>query len=50
MASPFILGYADAGMLRYWHFVLGALVALLAAMELWRDWRLSEKEIAQHGQ
>jgi hypothetical protein len=24
IASPFILGYADAGMLRYWHFVLGA--------------------------
>ena len=23
MASPFIFGYAEAGALRYWHFVLG---------------------------
>jgi hypothetical protein len=29
--------------------VLGALVVLLAALELWQDWRLSDKDLAQHG-
>jgi hypothetical protein len=50
MASPFVFGYAEAGVLRYWHFVLGAIVALIAVLELWQDWKLSEKELAQHGQ
>ena len=50
IASPFTFGYAEAGVLRYWHFVLGAIVALLAALELWQDWKLSGKELAQHGQ
>ena len=50
IASPFIFGYAETGPLRYWHFVLGAIIALLATWELWQDWRLSDKELAQHGQ
>ena len=50
IASPFTFGYADAGALRYWHFVLGGLVALLALLELWQDWKLNDKELAQHGQ
>ena len=50
IASPFTFGYADAGALRYWHFVLGGVVALLALLELWQDWKLSDKELAQHGQ
>lgn len=37
IASPFVFNYADSGMLRYWHFVLGALVAIFAAMEFWQD-------------
>ena len=37
IAAPFLLGYADAGMLRFWHFALGALVAIFAAMEFWQD-------------
>ena len=37
IVAPFVYGYADAGMLRYWHFVLGALVAVFAAMEFWQD-------------
>jgi hypothetical protein len=37
IASPFVFGYADAGMLRFWHFVLGALVAAFAAWEFWQD-------------
>jgi SPW repeat len=50
IASPFVFGYAEAGALRYWHFGLGTAVALLAVLELWQDWRLSEKELAHHGQ
>ena len=49
-ASPFLLGYADAGGLRFWHFILGAGVVLLAALELWQDWNLTDRELAQHGQ
>lgn len=50
IASPFSFGYADDGMLRYWHFTLGAVVVLLALAEIWQDWRLSAKQLAQHGQ
>jgi hypothetical protein len=46
MASPYVFGYAGAGELRYWHFVLGALVALLAGLELWQDWRLKGDQVA----
>jgi hypothetical protein len=49
IVSPFVFGYADTGELRYWHFVLGALVALLAAVEMWQDRKLSDEELAQHG-
>ncbi len=48
IASPFIFGYAAAGALRYWHFVLGIAVVLLAVVELWQDWKLSDAEIARH--
>jgi hypothetical protein len=47
IASPFIFGYADAGTLRYWHFVLGIAVVLLAVLELRQDWRLSDTELAR---
>lgn len=47
MVSPFHFGYADAGDLRYWHFVLGASVAALSLLELWQDWRLSNEELAE---
>jgi hypothetical protein len=48
IASPFIFGYADAGTLRYWHFVLGAAVVLLAVLELRQDWKLSRAELSDH--
>jgi len=48
IASPFILGYADAGTLRYWHFILGAAVVLLAVLELRQDWNLSSAELRHH--
>jgi hypothetical protein len=45
--SPFIFGYGGA--LRNWHFVLGAAVIVLAALELWQDRKLSQAQLAQHG-
>jgi hypothetical protein len=47
IASPFMFGYG--GMLRSWHFVLGAIVALMAAITLVQDWFRSEDELARHG-
>lgn len=38
IASPFTFGYANSGVLRYWHFLLGAAVVLIAALELRQDW------------
>ncbi|KQT22768.1 MULTISPECIES: SPW repeat protein [unclassified Bradyrhizobium] len=48
MASPFVLSYAATGQLRWWHFFLGALVALLGFYEFWQDWRLSDEELARY--
>ena len=48
IASPFIFGYADTGMLRYWHFVLGAVVVMLAVLELRQDWKLSDAQLVGH--
>jgi hypothetical protein len=47
--SPYIFGCAGTGVLQYWHFGLGAVVVLLAAVELWQDWKLSDKQLAEHG-
>ena len=47
IASPF--DYAGSGALTIWHFILGVLVALLAAFEFWQDWELSAEELAKHG-
>ena len=48
IASPFVFGYADTGMLRYWHFVLGAVVVMLAVLELRQDWKLSDAQLVGH--
>ena len=50
ICSPFIFDYSGADPLRIWHFVLGGLVAALAVLELWQDWRLSDQELAQRGE
>jgi hypothetical protein len=49
IASPFALGYAAEGTLRFWHFVLGAITVGLAALELWQDWNLSDEKLAEYG-
>ena len=50
IASPYIFGYADAGLLRYWHTSLGGLVVMLAALQLWQDWDLKDEDLLKHGQ
>src|SRR5450756_1465609 len=48
IASPFVFGYAAAGELAAWHFALGGIVAVLAAIELWQDWTLTDQDLVQH--
>ena len=36
-ASPFIFDYAHQDHLRFWHWVLGAIVSVLALFQLWQD-------------
>src|SRR5882672_11270252 len=50
IASPYIFGYSGDGLLRFWHSSLGGFVVLLAALQLWQDWDLSEQDLAKHGQ
>jgi hypothetical protein len=50
IASPYIFGYSDDGVLRYWHASLGGLVVLLAALQLWQDWDLNDQDMLKHGQ
>jgi SPW repeat len=50
IASPYVLGYSGDGLLRFWHSSLGGLVVLLAALQLWQDWKLSDQELMRHGQ
>jgi hypothetical protein len=49
IASPYVFGYFDDGLLRFWHSSLGGLVVLLAALQLWQDWDLSDQEMLNHG-
>jgi hypothetical protein len=44
MSSPYVFGYADADNLRWLHFALGGLVALLAALELWQGEKLARQQ------
>ena len=46
-ASPFIFDYFHQHHLRFWHWALGACVAVLALLELWQDWDRSD--VAGHG-
>lgn len=50
IASPFAFGYAEGGTLATWHFALGGIVVLLAVIELWQDWTLTDRQLVQHGQ
>jgi peptidoglycan/LPS O-acetylase OafA/YrhL len=50
IASPFLFGYSGDTMLQVWHGILGALVVLLGALQLWQDWGRSDQELADHPQ
>ena len=50
IASPYIFGYSDDGLLRFWHSTLGGLAVLLAALQLWQDWGLKDEDMLKHGQ
>jgi 4-amino-4-deoxy-L-arabinose transferase-like glycosyltransferase len=43
VVSPFIFDYAHQDHLRYWHWVLGCTVSVMAAFEIWQDWSASDK-------
>jgi hypothetical protein len=48
--SPYVFGYHSAGLLRFYHSALGALVVLLSTLQLWQDWELSDQDLLKHGQ
>jgi len=50
IASPWIFGYSGDEFLQVWHVMLGAVVVLLGALQLWQDWHLSDQELAKHPQ
>ena len=50
IASPFVFGYSADHILTVWHALLGALVVLLGALQLWQDWNLSDQDLARHSQ
>lgn len=50
MASPYLFGYSGEGLLRFYHSSLGGLVVLLATLQLWQDWNLSNQDMLKHGQ
>ena len=50
IASPAIFNYAHDGPLLFWHALLGVLVVLLGALQLWQDWELSDNDLLKHGQ
>ncbi len=50
IASPYMFGYSGDGLLRFYHSSLGSLVLLLAALQLWQDWDLSDRDMLKHGQ
>ena len=49
IVSPFVFGYAETGTLAIWHFAFGGIVVLLAVVELWQDWTLTDQQLVGHG-
>lgn len=50
IASPVIFGYSEDQALQLWHILLGALVVMIGALQLWQDWNLSEQDLAKYPQ
>ena len=47
--SPYVLGYATLRPVATLHLALGAIIALLALLEIWQDWGLTDDDLATHG-
>ena len=50
IASPFVFGYSADRILTVWQAMLGGLVVLLGALQLWQDWNLSDQDLARRSQ
>ena len=50
IASPAIFGYANDITMLTIHSVLGVLVVLLGALQLWQGWNTSDQDLLKHGQ
>lgn len=46
--APFMLDYAQ-GPLGAIHIALGSVISVLAILEIWQDWNLSDDQLGQHG-
>ena len=49
IVSPYVFGYHGDGLLRFYHSTLGGLVLLLATLQLWQDWELSDQDLLKRG-
>ena len=47
--SPFMLGYIQMSPLGPTHILLGSVIGMLASLEIWQDWGLSDDDLAAHG-
>ena len=47
--SPFMLGYMAMSPLAPMHMILGGVFILLASLEIWQDWGLSDDVLRLHG-
>jgi hypothetical protein len=41
--SPMVFGYSWADQLKLWHFGLGAVVTVIAGLELWQEWQKADR-------
>jgi predicted MFS family arabinose efflux permease len=48
-ASPLILQYQQLVPLAPMHIALGSVITILALLEIWQDWELSDDELGVHG-
>jgi hypothetical protein len=47
--SPFLLEYQKMSLLAPMHIALGCLIVILALLEIWQDWDLSDDELGANG-
>src|ERR1700730_10505673 len=49
IVSPYVFGYHGDGLLRFYHSTLDGLVLLLATLQWWQDWELSDQDLLKRG-